>query len=313
MRTSVVVPVKNDAVALTELLRALSEQTKKPDEVVLIVTDSLDDSLVVAKKWRPPAIQVRVISQRSANRSQARNIGVARASGEVIIFTDAGCAPQNDWVENISKPFRDAKVNLVSGYTAGHWANPFEEAQVPFVLVPLEQIEVKPLPATRNMAIRRKTFLEAGGFREDLQFAEDFEFSRRLKVMGIVARFVPRARVAWRPRPSITSFFLMIARLTAGDVEAGIVRPGMVSMWLRYIFFIALIVISPKTALLAYLAYLLFKLTRFRFQQTPAYFWAVTLQAVCDAAVLAGSLWGVLLRTFLAIHHQKRDNTTNVD
>lgn len=313
MRISVVVPVKNDEAALSELLHALDRQTKKPDEVVLVVTRSTDSTLRVAKKWRPAGTEVRVISEKSANRSEARNIGVDQASGDVIIFTDAGCVPSEDWVENIARPFRDGKVDLVSGYTAGHWGSPFEEAQVPFVLVPLEQIEFQPLPATRNMAIRRRTFLQAGGFREDLQFAEDFEFSRRLRRTGKRALFVPEARVAWRPRLSVPSFFLMIARLTAGDAVAGIVRSGLISMWLRYLFFILLAVISPGTALAAYSAYLFFKLTRFHFQQTGAYFWAIVLQVTCDAAILSGSVQGFSARTFLAFHPQTRDNTTNVD
>ena len=294
---SLVVTVRNDAAALGQLLTALEKQTQLPDEVIMVVASSVDRTLEVARFWKPKGIAVKVLDRPDANRAIGRNAGVEQAAGEIIVFTDAGCRPEEDWLVKITAPLSNPKVDLVSGYTAGEWHNPFEEAQVPFVLVPLAKILPHPLPATRNMAIRRSVFRKFGGFRSNLNYAEDFEFSRRLAREGIVAEFVSDAVVYWWPRADIGSFFAMIVRLTAGDLQAGIVRSGLLSMWARYLLLGILVWAFSWAGLLIYLGYLITKAESLRLSR-KAQCWALLLQAVCDLAVLGGSLLGLASRCF---------------
>lgn len=303
---SLVVTIRDDEVALRELLANVERQSRPPDEAVIVVAQSSDQSLVAARQWRPKGIVVKVIFAPRSNRSAGRNRGVAQATGGIIVFTDAGCRPEAGWLENLVAPLADSRIDLVSGFTAGEWRTDFEEAQVPFVLVPVEKIPPHPLPATRNMAIRRSVFTQFGGFREDLNYAEDFEFSRRLAQKGIQAVFVPEAVVYWRPRRTLLSFSGMIARLTAGDVQAGIIRPGLETMWIRYLGLVILWLIFGPIAIAAYVVYLLAKVSRFRFSRPQVYWVATRVQAMADVAVLVGSLAGLASRLFSS------DNTPNV-
>lgn len=300
---SVVITVKNDAEALERTLRALLRQTRQPEEILLTVADSQDNTLAVAQTFAQEQRFIQVVCLGSATRSQGRNLGVEASTQDCIVFTDAGCVPDKNWLAELLAPFEKAETVLVAGLTKVDNTSSFAEAQGAFVLVPPEKIGNHPLPATRNMAVRKNLFLQHSGFRADLNFAEDYELARRLQTAGIRSVFAPKAIVAWEARSSLAAYFSMILHLTQGDIQAGTWRRGHATMWLRYLGLLALGVtaVALTTSLLAaafltstlYLAYLVFKLTRFQFSRLASYFWAILLQVLTDMAVLLGSLQGL--------------------
>ncbi|MDB5128240.1 glycosyltransferase family 2 protein [Mucilaginibacter sp.] len=96
MTHSVVIPLFNKAEYITETLHSLMMQTKQPDELIIVDDASTDGSLFVAKDYlREYAdsfghcrIEVIELTENSGP-GHARNIGMARASGELISFLDA--------------------------------------------------------------------------------------------------------------------------------------------------------------------------------------------------------------------------------
>jgi cellulose synthase/poly-beta-1,6-N-acetylglucosamine synthase-like glycosyltransferase len=303
--TAVIVTVKNDPLGLSQLLSDLVSQTLMPSEVALILagSDTQSESVIQTVEKKLPLI-VHVLPQ-TATRSEARNKGVELSKSEILVFTDAGCSPEPNWLEELIKPIIHDKAALVSGYTKADAHTSWERAQAHFVLVEKSRIEPHPLPATRNMAVLKEVFEENGGFRNDLNFAEDFEFSRRLRSKGVLSVFAPKALVSWRPRTTAVQFFLMIFRLTAGDMQSGTWRIGHLSMWLRYVVFLSIFLLisslsSPQNAvfflLLIYGAYLFFKAFRTIRSFTSELFWFMTLQPLCDIALLAGTAFGLVWR-----------------
>ncbi len=305
-RIAVVVTVKNDSVALQKLLDSLEAQTRLPDEVVITVAASRDASLTMARLWQPKGIEVTIIDVGWATRSVGRNRGVAATDAEIIAFTDAGCFPEPQWLEKLVESILSGQVAVTSGFTVGQYETDFEEAQLPFVLVPLHKIEKNPLAATRNMAITRSLFWQHEGFRPFLNYAEDYDFSLRLRSAGVSCRFVPEAKVLWQPRPSMGSFYTMIFNLTAGDVLAGRYRFGLATMWLRYsllLFFLGSALqffhswtLSLILTGLLYLSYLLIKSGKHQQYRWKLRRWLPALQATCDLGVLFGSLYGIVIR-----------------
>ena len=294
---AVVVTVKNDAAALQVLLSALETQTHLPNEVVLTITDSQDKSVQVAQNWQPDNINAKVLFQDNLSRGAGRNLGVENTQVQIIVFTDAGCIPESNWLEELLKPFQDKKVKLVSGLTWVRSSNAWLEAQAPFVLVPPPKIESHPLPATRNMAIRRTVFVEHQGFNPSLNFAEDYELARRIREQGVHAEFASTAVVWWQPQSNLLGFYTMMKHLTQGDMQARTWRLGHLTIILRYLVFllvpICLIIwISAVQAsilgLATYSFYLFLKTISFSYQNWRAYFWAPLLQLTTDLAVLSG-------------------------
>jgi glycosyltransferase involved in cell wall biosynthesis len=96
MTHSVVIPLFNKAEYVTETLHSLMMQTKQPDELIIVDDASTDGSLFVAKDYlRQYAdlfghCRIEVIElTENGGPGHARNIGMARASGELISFLDA--------------------------------------------------------------------------------------------------------------------------------------------------------------------------------------------------------------------------------
>lgn len=308
LKVSLVVTVKNDFEGLKKLLVFLETQSRRPDEVVVTVAGAKEEEIASFKQDLLTSFSIKIIAlSKEATRSTGRNMGVNVARYPVILFTDAGCFPEENWVKNITDPFqKNQNTQLVSGLTLGKTNTAFSEAQIPFVLVSPKKIGHHPLPATRNMAIRKALYKKLGGMRDELNYAEDYEFSRRLVQSGVVPYFAPKAKVFWQPRSSLFDFAKMILFLTAGDIQAGILRHSAITMWVRYIVFISTFLMNSKVGLGLYLAYLGVKGWRLSPSSQKVALWHLVLQPVCDASVLAGTLLGLVWRI------RSRDNRTHV-
>lgn len=302
---SLVITVKDDTAGLLTLLAQIAQQTVLPTEVIVIVADVVDQTTPLLSIWHKqhPQLSVRWQWLPGINRAQGRNRGVAMSTNTIIAFIDVGCRPEHTWLAELLLPFsKEPFTQLVSGLTKGEFSSVWEQAQIPYVLVAPEHHAAHPLPATRNMAVLRTTFLESGGFPAQLNYAEDFAWSRSLAAQGIYSTLATKAVVYWQPRPHLAAFFIMIMRLTAGDRQAGIIRPGLLSVWLRYALFviIGLMVwlIWHNFFFVSFIlvitigVYLMAKLIKLRIFTWPLIGVTMLTQLASDIAVMAGSLLG---------------------
>ena len=93
-RVSVVIPTYNRVRRLEWVLRALAEQTVDPldFEVVVVSDGSTDGSESVVLGLTMP-YKLTVVSQPNSGPAVARNTGVSRAAGELIVFLDDDVVP----------------------------------------------------------------------------------------------------------------------------------------------------------------------------------------------------------------------------
>lgn len=308
---SVIITVRNDAASLPALLRALENQTLAPTEVILAVADSHDATMACARQWQPKHFSRHILEVGSATRSEGRNQAVVIATEPWLAFTDAGCIPRTHWLEALWQAAQSTPAKVVSGFTWGPSRLAWHEAQLPYVLVPRTDIPENPLPATRNMLIHQDVWNTVGPFQPALQFAEDYEWSRRLATHHIQPVFASEARVDWIPRASAADFWLMILRLTRGDIRAGTLRWGHLTMWLRYVaLFLAFLlwwvmfggVFALAAIIIMWLAYVALKAYQFSFSHWNRYLLIPWLQLLADTAVLTGTPMGLVEKI------TKRDN-----
>jgi glycosyltransferase involved in cell wall biosynthesis len=193
---SVIVPAFNAAETLGRCLAALSKQTLPPGEILVVDDGSRDETAEIANLY-----SVRVISQANAGPAAARNTGAQAARGDLILFTDADCAPALDWVERMVAPFADPVVAGAKGVYETTQTEPVAR----FVQIEYEDKYDRMLGQegidfidTYSAAYRRGIFLEAGGFDTSFPTAsvEDQEFSFRLAGAGKRLVFMQNARVA---------------------------------------------------------------------------------------------------------------------
>jgi glycosyltransferase involved in cell wall biosynthesis len=197
---SVVIPARDAARTLDECLAALSRQTLPCDcfEIIVVNDGSSDDTVEVAQRWG-----ARLISQPKRGPAAARNRGVCQARGEIVLFTDADCAPAEDWVERLSQALCDPEIVGAKGT----YRTRQREIVARFVQLEYEEKYDKmrhdryiDFVDTYSAAYRRAIFETHGGF--DLAFprasGEDIEFSYRLSRLGCKIVFVPQAIVYHR-------------------------------------------------------------------------------------------------------------------
>ena len=91
MKTSAIVPTLND-VNLARTIRAIwQDQSKRPDELVIV---GLFDPQLESQF---PDVRF-VNTQQPVCAAKARNLGMANASGDLFVFADSDCIPDEDWV-----------------------------------------------------------------------------------------------------------------------------------------------------------------------------------------------------------------------
>ena len=111
MDISIIIPTFNAGVKLRRCIVALRRQkTERSYEIIVIDDGSTDSSL---SGIQGPKISV--FRQPNQGPAAARNLGVKKAKGKIILFTDADCEPTEDWIEQMVLPFHDSSISGVKG------------------------------------------------------------------------------------------------------------------------------------------------------------------------------------------------------
>jgi glycosyltransferase involved in cell wall biosynthesis len=207
---SIVVPTFNSAKVLGTCLESLTNQTVGQEKYEVIVVDdgSTDETRDIVSKH-----PVKYIYQQNSGPAVARNNGVRQAEGEIILFTDADCEPQSNWIEELVKPLRDPQVVGVKG---------IYKTRQKELIARLVQIEYEhkyermkkfkyiDFIDTYSAAYRKDIFTKYGGFDERYPKAsvEDQELSFRLSRDGNKMVFNPEAVVYHRHSACLMDYLM---------------------------------------------------------------------------------------------------------
>ena len=202
---SVVIPAFNAEKTLPLCLRALQQQTLPPGEIIVVDDGSADGTARVAQ-----LAGVVVISQPNQGPAAARNSGINTSHGDIVLFTDSDCEPEQTWVEYMAQPFQDASVDGVKGAYRTRQTRPvarlvqceFEER---YQL--LKQHHYIDFVDGHAAAFRKKAVLEVGCFDPSLTENEDVDLSYRLSAAGKRMVFAPSAIVFHSHPDSYRSYF----------------------------------------------------------------------------------------------------------
>ena len=117
MKLSVLVPTYQRPTDLRRCLTALSNQTRLPDQVVVVVRDSDPTSRAVAEEAAggPNGLPLDVVTVHTAGMISALNAGLPALKGDVLCFTDDDAAPFPDWLERIEAHYGRPDVVGVGG------------------------------------------------------------------------------------------------------------------------------------------------------------------------------------------------------
>lgn len=88
-KLSIIIPVYNNEKSLEKCIASILEQEYSNIEIIVINNGSIDNSLEVIKRIAKKDKRIILIDSRVKGVSNARNIGIKRATGDYITFVDA--------------------------------------------------------------------------------------------------------------------------------------------------------------------------------------------------------------------------------
>lgn len=112
MKISVVISVYNEEKRIKKTLDAIYNNTEIPYEVIVVDGGSCDATKKIIRKYFKNVV---VYDNPRRNAAAGRNIGIRRAKGDIIAFTDGDCIVDSKWIENIRKTFESGEIDGVGG------------------------------------------------------------------------------------------------------------------------------------------------------------------------------------------------------
>lgn len=111
---SIVVPVYNVAPWLHECLESISRQTFAAWECILVDDGSTDFSGIICDSWSKKDPRFRVIHQRNAGVSAARNVGIKEATAPLLAFIDPDDCISINYFESMVDCMRKTNAECVA-------------------------------------------------------------------------------------------------------------------------------------------------------------------------------------------------------
>lgn len=249
---SIIIPVFNRPLELSDLLQSLTKQTFRDFEVLLIEDGSSITSQKVFENYEGQ-LSLRYFFKPNSGPGPSRNFGFEKADGKYFIVFDSDCQIPEHYLEAIDKHLRTTPLDAWGGPDRGHKNfTPLQQAMACTMSSLLTTGGIRGgksknfQPRSFNMGIRREAFKLTGGFHFD-RFAEDIELSIRMKKMGLRVGLIPEAFVYHQRRATFKAFFYQVSNFGKGRVLVGRAHSGEVRLvhWFPALFLVGLVVLLP--------------------------------------------------------------------
>jgi glycosyltransferase involved in cell wall biosynthesis len=249
---SVIVPVYNRPNEVRELLESLTTQTRKHFEVILVEDGSTQTCEAVVREFEE-RLPIRYYYKSNAGPGPARNFGYARAAGDYFVVFDSDCILPPTYFEAVDRHLETETLDAWGGPDRAHEKFTIAQRAMAYTMSSLLTTGgirggKKRLgwfqPRSFNMGISRHVFERTGGFTFD-RFAEDIEFSIRMKKSGFRTGLVWEAFVFHKRRSNFYQFLKQVFNFGKGRALVGKVHPEEVKLthWFPTIFTIGCLAI----------------------------------------------------------------------
>jgi glycosyltransferase involved in cell wall biosynthesis len=179
---SIVIRALNEAAHLPALFAGIARGTRQPDQLVLVDSGSMDDTVAIALAHGAEVVR---IDPERFSFGRALNLGCRHASGEVLVFVSAHVYPLDEhWLERLVEPF-DGDAALSYGRQIGDHRTQFSEWEIMRRWFPAgsDQDQRHPFCNNANCAIRRSIWEELP-YDESLTGLEDLDWATRALAAG---------------------------------------------------------------------------------------------------------------------------------
>jgi glycosyltransferase involved in cell wall biosynthesis len=254
---SIVVPVYNRPQQLQELLQSVVLQHRQDVEVIVVEDGSTIRSDDVINNFSDK-LDLKYIYKENTGPGPSRNVGFQKAMGHYFVVFDSDCILPPNYFDAVDKGLEKRKLDAWGGPDTAH--ENFTALQRAMAYTMSSVLTTGGIrggkkhvgwfqPRSFNMGISRKIFEETGGFHFD-RFAEDIEFSIRMKQQGFRIGLIPDAFVYHKRRTSLGQFYKQVFNFGRGRALVGKKHPSEVRLTHWFPTFFALGTIGMLLSLL---------------------------------------------------------------
>ncbi len=114
-KISIIIPVYNSEVYLTECIDSVQQQSYSNWELILINDGSEDASLDIIRKYSESDKRIHFIDKSNTGVSDSRNVGIQKSTGEFIMFIDSDDLLPSKSIQSLMNIMEKSDVDIVVG------------------------------------------------------------------------------------------------------------------------------------------------------------------------------------------------------
>lgn len=181
MQFSIIIPARNEEATIGRCLDSIAALEWDRSEYEVIVVDNGSHDLTAAIAMGKNA---RVLLQPDLTIAALRNCGAHTARGEILVFLDADCTVEKNWLREAAKYIPQKEVVCFgSPPVVTEDATWVQKAWFVVRGKKRQVLDVEWLESM-NMFVRRGEFENVGGFDKTMVTCEDYDLCMRLKASG---------------------------------------------------------------------------------------------------------------------------------
>lgn len=230
MKFAIIIPVKEINDYIVESLPHIFKLNKASYEIIILPNDHfaspyfkkvlkknnlLDPKLKCLELKSTQLKNITIIPTGKVTPAVKRDIGANHTDAEVLAFLDDDAYPDENWLVTATEAFKNKNVHAIGGpgvtpendslgqqvsglvYESYVCGGPYRYRYRPIG----EEKEVDDFPSV-NFLVRKKQFIETGGFGTEFWPGEDTKFCREFNLKGFNIKYIPELLV-WHHRRNI--------------------------------------------------------------------------------------------------------------
>ncbi len=210
MKITVIICTYNRGDLISGTLRSIiKNQTKKPDEIIIVNGGGENDCIEVLDEWKQVFTSLEIINTKNKNLACSRNIGLKKCHGDIILQTDDDARPFPDWIEKVVKiHLKYPKCGVIGGRVIDASKRTYLSKIADVSTFPSHNTQkiVRSVPGV-NSSYKKEVINKVGKYDETLFRGEDVDYNWRAKLLGWDILYHPEIKVKHINRPTWKSLF----------------------------------------------------------------------------------------------------------
>lgn len=222
MKVSVLIPCHNEEVSIKQCIQSCLDQTRIPDEIIVVNDGSTDTSLSILETFKDTITIINLL-EKTGNKSFAQEKGLAYITGDIVITTDGDSILDPGFIENILTEFENPRVVASAGYVKSIKQNWLTSCrQIDYLLS--QEIHKKAQGIMNALyvmpgcaaAYRTDIFKQYISFDHDT-VTEDLDFTYQYHENKLVITFCKNAIVYTQDPSTLRDYITQLRRWHAGN------------------------------------------------------------------------------------------------